>query len=121
MSNNHNNNNDIPAPPPYSRIDYNQSPSGMQLPTIPMNDMSVNCKLPSYEEVQMEKILNDEPIPINTLPPMRVAPLQNDMTFIAIDNGDEITSDDNGLLGTDIVSDSSSTLNILKNLIKIFS
>jgi hypothetical protein len=113
MSNNNNNEFpapklDMSAPPPYSRIDYNQSPSGNQLP--PMNDnVSPTCKLPSYEEVQMEKILNDEPIPINTMPPppihssMRVAPLQNDMTFIAIENGGEEISSDDSLLGTDIV------------------
>lgn len=109
MSNNNNNNNDIPppkvdmsAPPAYSRVDYNQSQTVMQLPSI--NESG--CKLPTYEEVQMEKILNDEPIPINSMPPPPIhhsmrAP---DMTFIAIENsGDEISSDDNGLLGTDIV------------------
>ena len=111
MSNNNNNNNDyappkldLTAPPAYSRIDYNQSQSNIQL--SPISDVSPSCKLPSYEEVQMEKILNDEPMQLNNLQPpppihhsMR-AP--NDMTFIAIENGDEI-SNDNGLLGTDIV------------------
>lgn len=114
MSNNNNNNNDfappkvdMTAPPAYSRIDYNQSPSNVQLSPINEN-VAPSCKLPSYEEVQMEKILNDEPMPINgnvIQPPppihhsMRAQP---DMTFIAIENGDEISSGD-GLLGTDIV------------------
>lgn len=112
MSNNNNNNDnyappklDLTAPPAYSRIDYNQSQSNIQLSPISEN-VSPSCKLPSYEEVQMEKILNDEPMQLNNLQPpppihhsMR-AP--NDMTFIAIENGDEI-SNDNGLLGTDIV------------------
>lgn len=113
MSNNNNNNDfgppklDMSAPPAYSRIDYNQSPSNMQLSQLGDNvSPPPSCKLPSYEEVQMEKILNEEPMPINNvLPPppihhsMRAQP---DMTFIAIENGDEI-SNDNGLLGTDIV------------------
>jgi hypothetical protein len=115
MSNN--NNNDIPppkvdhsAPPAYSRVDYShqtQNHIGMQ--QSPNDNVSQSCKLPTYEEVQMEKILNDEPIPINSMPPPSLhhhsmrAPLPNDMTFIAIENGnDEINSDD-GLLGTDIV------------------
>ncbi|KAG5677638.1 hypothetical protein PVAND_007379 [Polypedilum vanderplanki] len=90
---------DNTAPPPYTPY------SGMQLPPINEN---ISPKLPTYEEVQMEKILNDEPIPINTMPPppihssMRVAPLQNDM-FIAIENGGEEISSDDSLLGTDIV------------------
>lgn len=102
------NNNEIPppkvdiyAPPAYSRIDYNQQNIPIQQNASPN---SQNCKLPTYEEVQLEKILNDEPL---SMPPMRntmcVPPIQNDMTFIAIENGTDEIGDDSGLLGTDIV------------------
>lgn len=102
---------DLSAPPAYSRIDYN-IPQTVQLP--PINENPAHGKLPTYEEVQMEKILNDElqipPQMMNPPPPPPIhhsmrAPLnntQNDMAFIAIESGDEISSD-NGLLGTDIV------------------
>lgn len=111
MSNNNNNNDlappkvDMNAPPAYTRYDdYNQSHSNP--PIYPMNE-DISSKLPTYEEVQMEKILNDEPIPLhpNGPPPppihhsMRAQP---DMAFIAIENGDEINSSD-GLLGSDVV------------------
>lgn len=109
MSNNNNNSDlappkvDMSAPPAYSRIDYNQSQTN--IPIYPENV----SKLPSYEEVQMEKILNDEPIPLHhhqhIMPPppppihhsMRAQP---DLAFI--ENGDEINSSD-GLLGSDVV------------------
>lgn len=102
---------DLSAPPAYSRVDYNQ-PQTVQLP--PINENVAHGKLPTYEEVQMEKILNDElaipPQMLNPPPPPPIhhsmrAPMnntQNDMAFIAIESGDEISSD-NGLLGTDIV------------------
>lgn len=102
---------DLSAPPAYSRVDYNQ-PQTVQLPPI---ENGAHGKLPTYEEVQMEKILNDElPIPpqmLNPPPPPPIcasmrAPIgnqQNDMTFIAIDSGENEISSDNGLLGTDIV------------------
>lgn len=111
---NHNNNNDLAppkvdlsAPPAYTRYDdYNQSQSN--IPIYPINEnLDMSSKLPTYEEVQMEKILNDEPISLhpNGPPPppihhsMRAQP---DMAFIAIENGDEINSSD-GLLGSDVV------------------
>lgn len=113
MSNNNNNNDlappkvDMTAPPAYSRIDYNQSQTNIPLYPINENVSPSSCKLPTYEEVQMEKILNDEPIPLHhNMPPpppihhsMRAQP---DMAFIAIENGDEISSSDE-LLGSDVV------------------
>lgn len=57
----------------------------------------------------MEKILNDEiPYPLNPPPPppinpsMRAANANSDMTFVAIESNDEMSSDNN-LLGTDVV------------------
>lgn len=102
---------DLTAPPAYSRVDYNQHQT-VQLPMIEENGVS-HGKLPSYEEVQMEKILNDEltiPQMLNPPPPPPIhhsmrAPLpnQSEMAFIAIESGDNEISSDNGLLGTDIV------------------
>lgn len=96
-------NNDIPpyAPPAYSRIDYNQHNIQIQHNGL---HSSHNVKLPTYEEVQLEKILNEEPISAPTLRnAVCVPPIQNEMTFIAIENGGDDISDDNSLLGTDIV------------------
>lgn len=107
---------DLSAPPAYSRVDYNQ-PQTVLLPLINENDTNVHGKLPTYEEVQMEKILNDEmqiPQMLNPPPPPPIhhsmrAPLpnqqnQNDMAFaIAIESADGDINSDNGLLGTDIV------------------
>lgn len=104
---------DLTAPPAYSRVDYNQHQT-VQLPPIAENGVTnAHGKLPSYEEVQMEKILNDEltiPQMLNPPPPppihhsMRAPmPNQNDMAFIAIEATDNEISNDNGLLGTDIV------------------
>lgn len=91
---------DIYAPPAYSRIDYGQQNLLLQQSSL---HNTHNCKLPTYEEVQLEKILNDEPI---SVPPVRnpvCPPIQNEMTFIAIENGVDEINDDNSLLGTDIV------------------
>jgi hypothetical protein len=46
---------DLSAPPAYS---YNDSNFEVELPTE--HDSSPHGKLPTYDEVQMEKILNDE-------------------------------------------------------------
>lgn len=119
---------DFSAPPPYELTDPQQGnrqnrpfnqPQTVQLPPIiNSTDTQSNCKLPTYEEVQMEKILNDEPIhSLNQIPPppihhsMRVAPPSHPanqssgptMTFIAIDTDGEQISSETNLLGTDII------------------
>lgn len=98
------------APPAYSR--YDQTANITQ--TSPENDhqtLNSHCKLPTYEEVQMEKILNDEipfasmlnpPPPPPIHPSMRASNPQSDMAFVAIESNDEMSSD-NSLLGTDVV------------------
>jgi hypothetical protein len=98
------------APPAYSR--YDQTANITQ--TSPDNDhqsLNSHCKLPTYEEVQMEKILNDEipfasmlnpPPPPPIHPSMRAQNQQNDMAFVSIESNDEIGGD-NSLLGTDVV------------------
>lgn len=91
------------APPAYSR--YDNTPANLAAAN---NHQSIHPKLPTYEEVQMEKILNDEipfthpspPPPIN--PSMRASANTADMTFVAIESNDEM-SGDNNLLGTDVV------------------
>ena len=104
---------DFSAPPAYSRIDYGyQQPQTVQLPPLP-NEINNCSKLPTYEEVQMEKILNDElpgPQMLNPAPPppihhsMRAPPPnQSELTFIAIESDDNQISGDNSLLGTDLV------------------
>lgn len=95
---------DFSAPPPYEACDSLHTTTG-------------GSKLPTYEEVQMEKILNDElpsqppllpppPPGINDIPGRPMQPNYNNsgaLTFIAIDtDGDNITGD-NSLLGTDIM------------------
>lgn len=114
---------DFSAPPPYELTDPQQNqlnrqtnrpfhqPQTVQLPPINSIDPQSNCKLPTYEEVQMEKILNDEPIHLNPTPSMRVAPPPHPanqsqgatMTFIAIDSDGEQISSESNLLGTDII------------------
>ena len=98
---------DFSAPPPYELRDS-------------LEQQEITAKLPTYEEVQMEKILNDEPIPqmqqIHPTPPPNIngvvpgarvgQPNPNGpaLTFIAIDtDGDHNITADNGLLGTDVV------------------
>lgn len=92
---------DFTAPPPYEVNDSHNIPTG---------------KLPTYEEVQLEKILNDE---LPTQPPLMPPPppgindipgqipqqrYNSGLTFIAIDtDGDNVVAGDNSLLGTDIM------------------
>jgi hypothetical protein len=120
---------DFSAPPPYQETDQNpqhnrssnrpfNQPQTVQLPPVISTNPEQHCKLPTYEEVQMEKILNDElPIPqLHPVPPPPIhasmrAPLPNSqgnggttMTFIAIDGSDgEQIAGENNLLGTDII------------------
>lgn len=96
---------DFTAPPPYEAGDY----SVVSHPIEP-------SKLPTYEEVQLEKSLHGEPIqPMQPqlLPPSICAtgrqphhtPNTGNVTFIAIadtTDAENITSD-NSLLGTDII------------------
>lgn len=121
-----NNNDDLPppkadfsAPPPYEVTD-----NTIHDPYAQPNHQEMTTKLPTYEEVQMEKMINHElPIPpgINShMPPPpppsitghplgpvgRTAGGANGgpaMTFIAIDTDGENINADNSLLGTDIV------------------
>lgn len=97
---------DIPPP----KADHNAPPPyEMQIPASP------SCKLPTYEEVQMEKSLHGE-FPIQIQNTQRLQPScpgiatgrtitgQNGLTFIAIDTGDtDNVSEENSLLGTDIM------------------
>lgn len=99
-------------PPP--KTDHNAPPPYEQENTIPL---SPSCKLPTYEEVQMEKTLHGEfpinlagqmpppPPPCPGIPSNRNDPTgQNGFTFIAIDTGDtDNMTVDNSLLGTDIM------------------
>lgn len=94
---------DFTAPPPYEAGDYTVVP--------PMVEQS---KLPTYEEVQLEKSLHGEPIQPQILPPSicppsgrqsHHTPNAGNVTFIAIaDTTDpENITTDNSLLGTDII------------------
>lgn len=124
-ANNNSNNDDLPppkadfsAPPPYEATDNNAHHQyGQPLP------QEMTTKLPTYEEVQMEKMINHElPIPPGVngqMPPpppsITGLPLGSAgrgasgpnggpaVTFIAIDADGENINVDNSLLGTDIV------------------
>ncbi|XP_055612965.1 NEDD4 family-interacting protein 1 [Uranotaenia lowii] len=120
-----NNNDDLPppkadfsAPPPYEVTDNNGNAHQYDPPEM-------TTKLPTYEEVQMEKMINHElPIPPGTgghglgpPPPPSITRLPLGpgsghgvgsgggpaVTFIAIDADGENINADNSLLGTDIV------------------
>ncbi|XP_062552500.1 NEDD4 family-interacting protein 1 [Armigeres subalbatus] len=117
-----NNNDDLPppkadfsAPPPYEATDNNPHDQYAQ-----PNHQEMTTKLPTYEEVQMEKMINHElPIPPGALPPpppsitgLPLGPVGRAtggpnggpaMTFIAIDADGENINADNSLLGTDII------------------
>lgn len=129
------NNEDIPppkadfsAPPPYELTDSNpgnhmqESPS-QSPPQSPQNQhdqlLQNASKLPTYEEVQLEKIMNEE-LPITAQSMMQPPPPSSGLgglngsrrngssttpalTFIAIDTDSENLTGDNSLLGTDIV------------------
>lgn len=120
-ANNNNNNDDLPppkadfsAPPPYEVTDNDAHNEYAHT-----HHPEMTTKLPTYDEVQMEKMINHElPIPPGAngqLPPpppsMTGLPLgpagrQNvgpAVTFIAIDADGENINADNSLLGTDIV------------------
>lgn len=92
---------DFTAPPPYEASNYTTV-----MPVVPQS------KLPTYEEVQMEKNMHVQlPMP-QQLPPMHPPGRNNHphhgpggaVTFIAIDStdADSITTD-NTLLGTDLM------------------
>lgn len=99
-------------PPP--KADHNAPPPYEQDLEIPV---SPSCKLPTYEEVQMEKSLHGEfsvnmqgsqmpppPPPCPTIPNGRNLSGQNGLTFIAIDTGDtDNITEESSLLGTDIM------------------
>ncbi|XP_063702945.1 NEDD4 family-interacting protein 1 [Culicoides brevitarsis] len=108
---------DFSAPPPYE-ANYGASYDEA------IHTAAGAGKLPTYEEVQMEKILNDElpsqpslmhhppPPGINDIPGIpRTAPQSYNgtgptpgaLTFIAIDADGENLTGDNSLLGTDIM------------------
>uniref|UniRef100_A0A182TTQ7 Nedd4 family interacting protein n=1 Tax=Anopheles melas TaxID=34690 RepID=A0A182TTQ7_9DIPT len=115
---------DFSAPPPYEANDpqqqhHHQHEYGSQQ-AVPVPELTT--KLPTYEEVQMEKMINHElPMgPMGPLGPPQMPPPPPSITsmggrgaagvpggpqvtFIAIDaDGENITAD-NGLLGTDIM------------------
>ncbi|XP_031618090.1 NEDD4 family-interacting protein 1 [Contarinia nasturtii] len=88
---------DFTAPPPYEAGDYTS--------TGPIEP----SKLPTYEEVQLEKSLHGEPILQQAILPPSVCPPPHpnpaNVTFIALSDTtdpENITSD-NSLLGTDII------------------
>lgn len=96
---------DFSAPPPYEAADYTTG-----VVTLPVE----SSKLPTYEEVQLEKSLHGEPI--QPMQPQTICAggrqphhhTQNatgNVTFIAIaDTADaENITSDNSLLGTDII------------------
>lgn len=109
---------DFSAPPPYEANNY-----GTSYDACDAIHTAAAGKLPTYEEVQMEKILNDElpsqpslmhppPPSINDIPGARIAGPQSynasngaggALTFIAIDTDGENLTGDNSLLGTDIM------------------
>uniref|UniRef100_A0A1Q3FFQ1 Putative golgi-associated protein/nedd4 ww domain-binding protein n=1 Tax=Culex tarsalis TaxID=7177 RepID=A0A1Q3FFQ1_CULTA len=124
-NNNSNNNDDLPppkadfsAPPPYEATDNINHQYGQP------QEMAATVKLPTYEEVQMEKMINHElPIPPGSTGHMQPPPPPSitglplggrgvgvgpngtgpAVTFIAIDADGENINADNSLLGTDIV------------------
>ncbi|KXJ84284.1 NEDD4 family-interacting protein 1-like [Aedes albopictus] len=125
-NNNNSNNDDLPppkadfsAPPPYEATDNSAHDQYAQ-----SNHPEMTTKLPTYEEVQMEKMINHElPIPpgatVHMPPPpppsitgLPMGPIGRTpggpnggpaVTFIAIDTDGENINADNSLLGTDIV------------------
>lgn len=125
-NNNNSNNDDLPppkadfsAPPPYEATDNSAHDQYTQ-----SNHPEMTTKLPTYEEVQMEKMINHElPIPpgatVHMPPPpppsitgLPMGPIGRTpggpnggpaVTFIAIDTDGENINADNSLLGTDIV------------------
>lgn len=86
---------DFTAPPPYEAGDYTSNG-----PVEP-------SKLPTYEEVQLEKSLHGEPIQPQILPPPPHHPNTANVTFIALsdttDPENNTSGLDNSLLGTDII------------------
>lgn len=123
-ANNNSNGDDLPppkadfsAPPPYELTDNS-------VQYAQQHHQEMTTKLPTYEEVQMEKMINHEPpIPPGTNGPMAPPPPPSitglplgptgraaggagggaAVTFIAIDADGENINADNSLLGTDIV------------------
>uniref|UniRef100_A0A182Q9K2 Uncharacterized protein n=1 Tax=Anopheles farauti TaxID=69004 RepID=A0A182Q9K2_9DIPT len=108
---------DFSAPPPYEATDSQQLNEFGSQQSVPVPELTT--KLPTYEEVQMEKMINHE-LPMPPMQPQMPPPPPSitsmggvgrgpgvpggpQVTFIAIDaDGENITAD-NGLLGTDIM------------------
>lgn len=110
---------DFNAPPPYEATDY----------TVPLPPQA-QSKLPTYEEVQLEKSLHGElPMPTSVPPGSTIGVTtrgnqigpsgQPALTFIAIDPNDteNITGTDNSLLGSDLMFVTSFLVSFLFNWI----
>jgi len=98
---------DINAPPPYSRINYIQSNNQLLQCNNESPILNIKSgKLPTYEEVQLEKMLNDEPLSFqsirNSIQDECEARNPN-LTYITVENGENQIITDNSLLGTDII------------------
>ncbi|XP_070507249.1 NEDD4 family-interacting protein 1-like [Chironomus tepperi] len=96
------------APPPYCRIDL----TGINNQLLQYNGRTItnsnSYKLPTYEEVQLEKILNDEPLSFQSIRNSRRESFQcearnSNITFIAVENCENEIITDTSLLGTDII------------------
>lgn len=99
---------DINAPPPYSRIDYIETNTQLLQSNNGQTTInSNNCKLPTYEEVQLEKILNDESLSFqsvrNSIQSFQFDTRNSNITVIAVENCENEIINDTSLLGTDII------------------
>ena len=97
---------DMNAPPPYCRVDYTETNN--QLLNCNNGQTIMNCKLPTYEEVQLEKILNDETLSLQSIRNSMQESFQyearnSNITFIAVESCENEIITDTSLLGTDII------------------
>ncbi|KAL7045867.1 hypothetical protein ACKWTF_002376 [Chironomus riparius] len=96
----------INAPPPYCSIDYNEANN--QLLSCNNGRTIINCKLPTYEEVQLEKTLNNEPLSLESIrnsiqESFPYEARNSSITFIAVENCENDIISDTSLLGSDII------------------
>lgn len=111
------------APPPYEALD-----SATQSPTTNIQEHS---KLPTYEEVEIEKTLNGEfpqfrPMQPPPFPPPQITDIgltcleQPSLTFLSVETNDDSnqsSSNNNSLLGTDVMFIAAFTIAFIFNWI----
>lgn len=113
---------DFSAPPPYEAL--NHSGANQSLTIDIQENSESHCKLPTYEEVEIEKSLTGELPQIQPIHPLTDMGLRRPeqpagLTFLSVEtnNDNSNSSNENSLLGTDIMFIAAFTIAFIFNWI----